>query len=293
MSMEDDLGWEYFGPDPENSPRMTEHMDWHEDPQNQNQTGNYGERFLLFHKQYVDKFDAFRNTKGLLPVTPWDPTTPIPPSLSHDHILMMARDTDNPFAVDPSCRTPTWATIAGGADIDPVHGYTQLSQFQSLDELGRSIDHGWHGTVHNTIGGDMSMFHSPIDPIFWRWHRWVDRIRSSWVLITSGPNLGHLKAAAVVKILFGITNDAAGIYIGADGKIHRVPGGPGDPPIWTVLSPAARDTLVALAIGEMAGMVTNAETRVEIQTLSTRLMRNHVQANNVFAKKLDKEGKAH
>jgi len=64
MSMEDDLGWEYFGPDPEASPRMMEHMDWHNDPANQNKQGNYGERFLLFHKQFVDKFDVFRQTKA-------------------------------------------------------------------------------------------------------------------------------------------------------------------------------------------------------------------------------------
>ena len=65
MSFEDDLGWEYFGADPMTSPRMQEHMDWHMDPQNQHRTGNYGERFLLFHEAFVDKFDAFRMTKGL------------------------------------------------------------------------------------------------------------------------------------------------------------------------------------------------------------------------------------
>jgi Common central domain of tyrosinase len=289
MSFEDDLGWEYFGQDPENSPRMKEHMDWHEDPKNQNQTGNYGERFLLFHKQYVDKFDAFRATKGLLPVTTWDPTTPIPASLSHDHVLMMPRDTDDPYSVNPSCKTPTWTTLAGGSDVDPIHGYTHLSEFQSLDELGRSIDAGWHGTVHNTIGGDMSMFHSPIDPIFWRWHRWVDNIRGSWVLLNSLPNVN--KAAAVMMILFGITQDGPGIWIGPDGKPHRVPGGPGDPPVWRELSPRLRDALIGVAVGELAGMVTHVETRAGIQILATRLLQPH--AENLFAKDISAKGKVH
>jgi hypothetical protein len=289
MSMEDDLGWEYFGPDPEASPRMMEHMDWHNDPANQNKQGNYGERFLLFHKQFVDKFDVFRQTKGLIPVSAWDPTTPIPASLSHDHVLMMARDTDNPYAVNPHCKTPTWATSAGGADHDPIHGYTKLAQFQSLDELGRSIDSGWHGTVHNTIGGDMSMFHSPIDPIFWRWHKWIDNIRASWVAINAVSNFNHFNAAAsVVQILFGVTNDAPGVVIGPDGVPHHVPGGPGDP-VWKQLSSASRDVLIGLAVGELGSMVSHAETRVGIQKMSTHLL--NMNGGNVFSRNLDAEGR--
>ena len=34
MGMEDDLEWEYFGPDPVNSPRMQEQVDWHMTPEN-------------------------------------------------------------------------------------------------------------------------------------------------------------------------------------------------------------------------------------------------------------------
>ena len=169
MATEDDLGWEYFGDDPEQSPRMMEHMDWHALPENQNRTGNYGERFLDFHRDYVAKFDQFRIGKNLLPVSGWDPSTPIPPDLSHPRVLIQVRSTSNPYPVNPACRTPTWATFAGGTEFDPLYGHTRLGQFQSLDELGRSIDDGWHGTVHNTIGADMATFSSPIDPIFWRW----------------------------------------------------------------------------------------------------------------------------
>lgn len=114
MPFEDDLGWEYFGADPMNSPRMTEHMDWHTAPENENETGNYGERFFLFHQQFIGKFDDFRRTKGLLPVTGWDPATPIPADLAHDRTLTAARSTDNPFSVNPQCKTPSWATVAGG-----------------------------------------------------------------------------------------------------------------------------------------------------------------------------------
>lgn len=182
MAFEDDLGWEYFGPEPRMSPRMMEHHDFHMKPENMNKTGNYGERFLLFHRQYVDKFDAFRATKGLPPVTAWDPSTPIPANLAHDHPLVLPRLNNDPSSVDPGCSTPTWATIQGGSTPAPGYGYLKLADFKSLDELGRAIDCGWHMKVHVTIGGDMGDLRiAPIDPVFWRWHHWIDNIRVNWV----------------------------------------------------------------------------------------------------------------
>lgn len=274
--MEDDLGWEYFGADPMMSPRMKEHMDWHDDDDNKNRTGNYGERFLIFHKQFIDKFDVFRHSKGLFPVSAWDPATPIPAALSHDHILSAGRNTDYPNSVDPHCKTPTWATATGGTQPDPLHGYTKLSQFQSLDELGRSIDNGWHGTVHNTIGGDMSQFHSPIDPIFWRWHRWIDNVRANWQALHSPTHVSRFdRAASFVKILFGVINDAPGWVIGADGKPHPVPGGPGDP-LWNQLSPASRDVLISLAVNELGAQHSNADFRQNIQQMSERMLNQNM-----------------
>jgi len=276
MGMEDDLGWEYFGEDPMMSPRMKEHMAWHDDPANGNQTGNYGERFLIFHKQFIDKFDAFRQTKGLFPVSGWDPATLIPAAFSHDHVLWAGRNTDYPNSVDPHCKTPTWATLTGGTQPDPLYGYTKLSQFQSLDELGRSIDSGWHGTVHNTIGGDMMQFHSPIDPIFWRWHRWIDNVRANWLALQSPAHVNRFnRAASFVKILFGVVNDAPGKVIGADGNVHPVPGGPGDP-LWTQLSPASRDVLIGLAVNELGAQHSNADFRENIQKMSTKMLNQNM-----------------
>ena len=275
MGMEDDLGWEYFGPDPVNSPRMQEHMDWHMAPENHDRTGNYGERFLLFHKQFIEKFDAFRISKQLLPVSGWDPATPIPDPLSHDHVLAAARHTNNPFAVDPHCKTPTWATVNGGNDVEPTYGYRSLCQFQSLDELGRAIDNGWHGTVHNTIGGDMASFDSPIDPIFWRWHKWIDNIRGAWVACA----IRKLKfnEATFVRILFGVVNDAPGVVIPPGGGPIPVPGGPGDP-LWQRLSPAARNVGVGIALQHIADVVQDETAKRQIQELSVGLVSTHVKA---------------
>jgi hypothetical protein len=268
VSAEDDLGWEYFGPDPMNSPRMMEHMDWHNDPQNRQRTGNYGERFLEFHRQFIDKFDAFRATKSLLQVEPWDPSTQIPGYLSHDYILMAARQTDYPFSINPHCKTPTWATAAGGTDPDPLFGHTSLLQFASLDQLGRSIDGGWHGTVHNTIGGDMSQFHSPIDPIFWRWHRWVDGVRSTWVALQ--PHRAHVQFASTIRVLFGIVNDAPGIAIGPNGVPNPVPGRPGDPERF-VAAAQNRSVIRSLAVHAASHLVDDPELKARVIRLAEEL----------------------
>ena len=113
-------------------------------------------------------------------MTSWDPSTSIPDSLSHEVKSTALRDTNYPYSVDAKCKTPTWLTMTGGSERDPIYGYSALYQFRSIDELGFAIDTGWHGKVHNTIGGDMKGFHSPIDPIFWPWHRWIDEIRGTW-----------------------------------------------------------------------------------------------------------------
>lgn len=175
--------------------------------------------------------------------------------------------------MNPSCKTPTWATLAGGTDPDPVYGYTSLAEFQSLDQLGRSIDHGWHGTVHNTIGGDMSQFHSPIDPIFWRWHRWVDQVRATWTAISSLR--ARISAAAVITILFGGRNDAPGLGI-VNGHIVHIPGGPGDP-VWRALSATARDALVGIPTHELAGLMEDERPRVAIQRIALEVVNQSTQ----------------
>lgn len=274
MSFEDDLGWEYFGSDPMESPRMMEHMDWHQAEENKpwNKWTNYGERFLLFHKQYIDKFDVFRFSKGLSPVSGWDPSTPIPNDLAHPHVLEAARVTSNPFASNPACKTPTWATITGGSDPAPGYGYTKLDQFQSLDELGRAIDSGWHGTVHNTIGGDMKKFHSPIDPVFWRWHRWIDNVRVTWE--ATRHTLVHREIALIAQILFGVTNDGGGIEILPGGGIIRVPPRGPSTPVFGQLSVSARESLLAHLIGQAGYLLANKEAGRTIQKLAVELAGN-------------------
>jgi hypothetical protein len=273
MKTEDDLGWEYFGEDPMNSPQMIEHMKWHSAPANLKKSGNYGERFLKFHKDFIEEFDVFRRENGLFPVSAWDPSTPIPLDLAHHHVMMGKRTSDNPYSIDKYCKTPSWATEEGGSETDPLHGYKKLSQFRTLDELGFSIDFDWHIRVHNTIGGDMaSLHHSPIDPIFWRWHKWIDNVRAKWTAMQMSSHINQFnRAFSLVSILSGVTSYAPGDFIRQDGIPNYVPNVPGNT-LSAQLSPISRDVLISIAMNELSAQHSNVEFRKDIQRITAKML---------------------
>ena len=87
-------------------------------------------------------------------------------------------------------RRPTWATLAGGTALVPriddgdckprfisVPRRQRLADFSNLGELGCALERPWHNMVHGMIGGDMNSFLSaPSDPIFWRWHGYLNSV---------------------------------------------------------------------------------------------------------------------
>ena len=140
-----------------------------------------GERFLAFHRNFIGNLEDNLMSQGknqYVPLPTWNPFDPIPAEFSHP-----GRNTSN-----PRIQLPSWATQASGTTRDPIFGYTSLGQFQSSDELGRALGANFHGSVHTTIGGDMSLFSSPRDPIFYPWHAFLDDLWSEWEeLQTSQP----------------------------------------------------------------------------------------------------------
>ena len=141
---------------------------------------DFGERFFVFHRETLRRFDRWRAQHGFGPIQPWDPGTPIPDDVPHAR-----RDSSDPSAVDPRCRRPSWFTTAGGEQRDPQTGARSLADFSTSSLLGASInapgDPSWHGSVHNAIGGDMGDLHTaPRDPIFWRFHKLLDDIWVEW-----------------------------------------------------------------------------------------------------------------
>jgi Common central domain of tyrosinase len=283
MKPEEQLLREYFG-DPKGEHKeeeimkaapMKDHMDWHMRHENMIRTGNYGERFLLFHKEYVEKFGAFRISKGFLRTSSWDPSTEIPSRYAHEVHLTAGRDTDNPSSVNHLCKTPTWLTFSGGTNPDPVYGHTSLWQFRSLEELGRAIDNSWHIEVHNTIGGDMSQFHSPIDPIFWPWHKWIDEIRAKWATWNAGLIFINPRAIDISRwfVRAGMGEDI---------------------PFPSSISKSTIEAFLALEVNEISYQISDPKSRESLRRTAANLLNNvihHITAQSDSNEPIPKSSK--
>jgi tyrosinase len=97
----------------------------------------------------------------------------------------------------------------------------------------------------------------------------IDHIALGYTYDWSVAKVPHIPLAAV-RILFGIINDAPGVFIGPDGKPHPVPGGPGDP-VWTKLTQTQRDRVAASALVEISSLISNTTARAEIQKAAKSL----------------------
>ena len=174
-SLDEGIIREYLADFPE---IQSNHAHWHIDTERG--TRNYGESFLAFHRDFIQRHDAWRLAHGYPALPPWDPTDPIPPDAYHG-----GRTTSDPSSVDPLCRTPGWLKLDGDGTRNPEFGAGRLGDFTSADQLGRAIDSlhepNWHGRIHRRVGGDMDSFHRfVLDPAFWRFHKFVDGIWRQW-----------------------------------------------------------------------------------------------------------------
>lgn len=154
------------------------HEHWHLDT-DRGRPG-YGQAFLIFHRDVIGKHDAWRMAHGYPAAVPWDPSDPIPRDAGHQ-----GRLTSDPSAVDPLCRTPDWLKLNGNGERNSEFGAGGLSDFTSVDQLGRAIDSlvepNWHARVHATVGGDLASLHLfPLDPAFWRYHKFIDGLWRQW-----------------------------------------------------------------------------------------------------------------
>ncbi len=144
---------------------VADHLAWH----SAHGTGS-DEHFLVWHRYFVRWLEDYLGSQGMdaeSPIPYWPSDTPIPPEL-----------TAGTVNANPNVTPPTWTTMAGGTDVAPVFGYTALGQFKTTAELGRAIGTSYHGTVHNTVGGTMATFSSPLAPIFYPWHSYIAPWRS-------------------------------------------------------------------------------------------------------------------
>ncbi len=156
---------------------LVEHTLWHATYPFQG-FGYDGTLFFDFHRQYLDRFNSWRAEFGYPPVGIWDSGTSIPRGVDIDHLARGATYTP--------LMKPSWFTIGGGTPTrgnnglpcDSQSGQRRLRDFPSNRTLlGCAVTHTWHNGVHTGVGGDMlNPQWSPRDPLFWRWHNFVDII---------------------------------------------------------------------------------------------------------------------
>jgi hypothetical protein len=160
---------------------IDEHIYWH---QNVHGLTSYPiwTRFLTWHGEFIRRFDLWRQLFGYRKVDPWYPGTPLPtgPAFDVDPSLRL------PYVPDDN-RIPTYFTIAGGTDADST-GKKKLADYPTLDTLNYAFEGFYHSQVHCAIGthlgntfassgtgyGSMCKNSSPKDPMFWRWHGFID-----------------------------------------------------------------------------------------------------------------------
>ena len=139
--------------------------------------------FLAWHGEFVRRFDQWRQEFGYDKVAPWYPGRALPtgPQYAVDPSLRIAYFPDNN-------RIPTYYTIAGGTGSDGG-GQHKLADYATFEALTSSFEGNFHGQVHCDIGagtgsffgtaagpgyGSMCNASSPRDPMFWRWHGFID-----------------------------------------------------------------------------------------------------------------------
>lgn len=168
-----------------------EHREWHRQFDWRDEEYD-GKLFFDFHQRFILSFDLWRKEFGYPPIEPWDPATPYPTGPEIDHL---GRD---PWTARPK---PTWFTIAGSSATRGLSGVpcdllgegagteTKLADFEDRNHLGCVVTSPWHNQVHGLVSGDMgSTALAPKDPIFWRWHRFLNQINVDWNTL---PPPGH------------------------------------------------------------------------------------------------------
>jgi hypothetical protein len=78
--------------------------------------------------------------------------------------------------------SPNWSS---SVNINSIN-YTRIGDFPDLDTLGQAIAVEYHASLHTAVGGTMSGFYSPADPIFYGWHGLIDNLADVWLATPNG-----------------------------------------------------------------------------------------------------------
>ena len=154
--------------------------------------------FLPWHGELIRRFDLWRVQFGYKKVVPWYPGQALPtgPQFDADAGLRLVY-------VGANNRIPTYYTITGGTGNDPNAGgmRKKLADYNTLPLFSNSFEGSFHGQAHCNIGANVGSFFgtaagpgfgsmcnasSPKDPMFWRWHGFIDVMYRNYCALHPG-----------------------------------------------------------------------------------------------------------
>lgn len=218
---------------PEHGAVIDEHIYWHEiagTPEPSVTTDSWIQ-FLPWHTVFLRRFDEWRQAFGYPPVAPWYPGRALPtgPEFDHNPAVRLVYNPD-------VGRIPHHYTIAG----PPMIGASpnKLADFASVNSLIGEFEGTYHGVPHCRIGispvtqpgfdptnpehgffttsgpyyGSMCMASSPKDPMFYRWHGFIDRMYGNFCRLKTPAPICHVAAAPAADPWMG--DNAADIAAG-------------------------------------------------------------------------------
>jgi hypothetical protein len=238
---------------------IDEHMYWHQIVKG----GPAGTwiQFLPWHGYFLRRFNEWRAEFGYPPVAPWYPGRPLPTGPAYDHTAGLRLATYDPAAN----RIPTYYTIAGGTAINS--GHRRLGEYASVDEFSNSFEPFYHGNVHCNIGsatggffdtsgpgfGSMCKSSSPKDPMFWRWHGFIDVMYRNYCRLSSQPCFGPAEPPADPWMADNAADVASGGTVPSSGALWM------SPDVWNrrteVTDPACVPTGPAGELQTVGGLV--------------------------------------
>jgi hypothetical protein len=197
---------------------LEEHEAWHNTYAFWNESYNdMGDLFFDFHNKYIKHFNEWRELFGYPAIEPWDPGTE----------LKTGNDTGSHHktrnrSYDPE-PLPTWFQPVPGPEngnttrsldifVPPCEEYDapppdwpfptqdELSDFPpDMDLLGCALTHPYHNYRHGEIGGDMNNpSTAPLDPIFWRYHLFINKTAENRASIEGLPPSLAVEERAII-----------------------------------------------------------------------------------------------
>jgi tyrosinase len=169
--------------------------------------------FLPWHRAYLFYFENIcRELTGVtdfaLPYWNWQVDRAIPDAFWTGNLDY------SPRSAIPSSLASEFSV--GQSVIEGILALTNFEQFASYASTALDVFGGYgeleatpHNYIHGFVGGTMSTFDSPLDPVFWCHHNFIDALWAHWNIDRGNPNTSDTD--------WGLFN-LAGMFVDGDGS---------------------------------------------------------------------------